>query len=187
MKITIGMSGASGAILGVEMLKALRAFPDHETHLIISEGARVTLEYESDWRLGDVQALADYCYDIKDMAAPVSSGSFKTDGMIIIPCSMKTLSAVVHGFADNLLVRAADVCLKEKRPLILVPRETPLGKIHLRNLVGAADCGCTIIPPMLTFYNKPRTIQEQIDHIIGKVLMQFGLEHQSFKPWKGVK
>lgn len=185
MRIIVGISGASGAVLGIEMLKALKSHPECETHLIVTQGALTTLACESEVGLKEMTALADCCYDVNDLAAPVASGSFKTDGMVIIPCSMKTLAAVVHGYADNLLVRAADVCLKEKRRLILVPRETPLSKIHLRNLMEASDCGCTIIPPMLTFYNRPKTIEDQVNHIIGKILMQFGLEHKSFRPWNG--
>jgi len=185
MRIIVGISGASGAVLGAEMLKALRCQPDCEIHLVISDGARKTLSAETDLEIEDLVKLADFYHSDKNMAASISSGSFKTDGMVIIPCSMKTLSAIAHGYADNLLVRAADVCLKENRRVVLVPRETPFSKIHLKNLVEAADCGCTILPPVLTFYNHPRTIQDQINHIIGKVLMQFGLDHQKFKPWQG--
>ncbi len=185
MRIIVGISGASGAILGVQMLKALRCQPDCETHLVVSAGARMTLAAETDMEIGDLIALSDHYHDEKNMAASISSGSFKTDGMVIIPCSMKTLAAIAHGYADNLLVRAADVCLKENRRVVLVPRETPLSKIHLKNLLEAAECGCTIVPPVLTFYNHPRSIQDQVEHIIGKVLMQFGLDHMRFKPWQG--
>lgn len=185
MRIIIGISGASGAILGVEMLKALRAYPECETHLVVSEGARKTLASETNMEIEDLIALSDFYHSAKNMAAPISSGSFRTNGMIIIPCSMKTLAAVAHGYADNLLVRAADVCLKENRKVVLVPRETPFSKVHLKNLVEASDNGCTIIPPVLTFYNKPLSLQDQVNHIIGKILIQFGLEHSSFKPWVG--
>ncbi|MEQ8201929.1 MAG: UbiX family flavin prenyltransferase, partial [Syntrophomonadaceae bacterium] len=180
----VGISGASGVMLGIELLKALRQHPV-ETHLLISDGARVTFQYETGTAVEEVVAMADHYYNMFDLAAPISSGSFPTDGMIIIPCSMKTLAAVAHGYADNLMVRAADVCLKENRRVVLVPRETPLGKVHLKNMLEAADNGCTIIPPMLTFYNSPRTLQDQIDHLLGKILMQFGLEHKAFKPWSG--
>jgi len=184
MRIIVGISGASGVVLGLELLKALKEHPV-EIHLLISEGARITFPYETEASLDDVIALADRYYDMNDLAAPISSGSFPTAGMIIIPCSMKTLSAVAHGYADNLMVRAADVCLKENRRVVLVPRETPLGKVHLKNMLEAADNGCAIIPPMLTFYNSPHSLQDQIDHLLGKVLMQFGLEHPAFKPWLG--
>jgi len=184
MRIIVGISGASGVVLGLELLKALRE-QQVETHLLISAGAKITFRYETEAALEDIIAQANHYYEVNDLAAPISSGSFPTDGMVIIPCSMKTLSAVAHGYADNLLVRAADVCLKENRRVILVPRETPLGKVHLKNMVEAADNGCTIIPPMLTFYNSPRSLQDQIDHLIGKILMQFGLQHAAFSPWAG--
>ncbi|WP_088224872.1 UbiX family flavin prenyltransferase [Desulfosporosinus sp. FKB] len=185
MKIIVGLSGASGAILGVELLRALQSQPECETHLVISDGAQKTLSLETDLKMEELIAMADYYYDVKNMAASIASGSFTTDGMIIIPCSMKTLSAVVQGYADNLLVRAADVCLKENRRIVLVPREAPFNRIHLKNLLAAADLGCTIIPPVLTFYNYPQTIHDQINHITGKILRQFGLEHSGFKPWAG--
>lgn len=146
MRIIVGISGASGVVLGLELLKALKE-QAVETHLLISEGARITFQYETEVTLDEVINLADHYYDINDLAAPISSGSFPTGGMIIIPCSMKTLSAVAHGYANNLMVRAADVCLKENRRVVLVPRETPLGKAHLKNLLEAADNGCAIIPP----------------------------------------
>ncbi|NLN87411.1 MAG: UbiX family flavin prenyltransferase [Syntrophomonadaceae bacterium] len=186
MRIIVGISGASGVVLGLELLKALKEHPV-ETHLLISEGARITFQYETEAIQDDVITLADHYYDMNDLAAPISSGSFPIDGMVIIPCSMKTLSAIAHGYADNLMVRAADVCLKENRRVVLVPRETPLGKVHLKNMLEAADNGCAIIPPMLTFYNSPHSLQDQIDHLIGKILMQFGLEHGAFKPWPGKK
>lgn len=184
MKIIVGISGASGVILGVELLKALQA-QQVETHLLISDGAKMTFKYETDLNIDQVMAMADFCYDMNNLAAVISSGSFRTDGMVIIPCSMKTLSAVAHGYADNLMTRAADVCLKEGRKVILVPRETPLGKVHLKNMVEAADNGCVIIPPMLTFYNNPRNLQDQVNHLIGKILMQFGLDYEAFSPWPG--
>lgn len=185
MKIIVGITGASGAVLGVELIKALRNQPKVETHLVISEGARATLSLESGLKIEDIIPLADHYYDIINIGAVIASGSFKTDGMIIIPCSMKTLSAVVHGYADNLITRAADVCIKENRKVILVPREMPLSRIHLKNMLEAADCGCSIIPPVMSFYNHPKTIQDHIDHLAGKILMQFGLEHDRFSPWTG--
>ncbi len=186
MRIIVGISGASGTILGIELLKALRSYPQCETHLVITDGAKKTLAHETNIKVDDVISLADHCHGINNMAAPISSGSFKTDGMVIIPCSMKTVSGVAYGFADNLLIRAADVCLKEGRRLILVPREAPLSSIHLENLARAASHGCTIIPPVLTFYNKPQTVQDMVNHLLGKILMMFGLEFPGFKPWKGV-
>lgn len=186
MRIIIGITGASGVILGVNLLKALECHPECETHLIITDGAKRTFQYETDLKIEEVSSLANFCYDINNMAAPIASGSFKTDGMVIIPCSMKSLSGVVSGYADNLMLRAADVCLKEKRRVILVPRETPLNSIHLRNMVQATNDGCTIIPPVLTFYNHPDTIQDMINHLVGKIMMMFGLTFSGFVPWKGV-
>lgn len=186
MKIIVGLSGASGTILGIELLRTLQEYPHCETHLIITDGARKTLTQETSIKIDNVVSLAEYCHDINNMAAPISSGSFQTDGMVVIPCSMKTVSGIAYGFADNLLIRAADVCLKEKRRLILVPRELPMSSIHLENLARAANHGCIIVPPVLTFYNHPQTIQDMIDHLIGKILQLFGLEAPKFKPWKGV-
>lgn len=187
MRIIVGITGASGVILGINLLKALAEHPHCETHFIITEGAVRTFQYEMDLKLEDVTSLADYYYDINNLAATISSGSFKTDGMVIIPCSMKTLSGVVTGYTDNLLLRAADVCLKERRRVILVPRELPLSSIHLSNLSKAAQHGCVIFPPMLTFYNNPTSIQDMIDHLVGKIMMQFDLEYKGFVPWRGVK
>jgi 4-hydroxy-3-polyprenylbenzoate decarboxylase len=185
MKIIVGITGASGIIMGVELLKALRNQPQCETHLVISDGAKKTLSFEGGSEVKDIVSLADHYYETKNMGAVIASGSFKTDGMVIIPCSMKTLASVVHGYADNLLTRAADVCIKENRRVVLVTREMPLSRIHLKNMLEAAESGCTLIPPMLTFYNQPKTIQDQINHLIGKILMQFGLDHEAFLPWKG--
>lgn len=185
MRLIVGISGASGVVLGYHLLKALKAYPECETHLVISEGARLTFGLETDLEVKDVEDLADFVHDNKNLAASISSGSFKTDGMIVIPCSMKTLSGIATGYAENLLIRAVDVCLKENRKVVLVPREMPFGKIHLRNLKEASDLGCVIIPPVLTFYNSPKTIEDQINHIVGKILMQFGLEHKKFIAWEG--
>ena len=131
-----------------------------------------------------LDALADAVYDPGDMAAAISSGSFVTDGMIVLPCSMKTLAGVVSGYTDNLLLRAADVCLKEGRRVVLCPREMPLGRVHLRNLLSASELGCVIVPPILTFYNAPQTLDDQIRHVVGKALLPFGIETDGFVPWK---
>lgn len=186
MRIIVGITGATGVIMGYKLLVALRQFPEVETHLIVSKGAKVTLALESNLLLEELYAAADVVHEDGNLGASISSGSFKTDGMVVIPCSMKTLSAIAMGFAENLIVRAADVCLKEGRKVVLVPREMPLGKIHCRNMLTAAENGCVIVPPVLTFYNESMTIDGQIDHIIGKILMQFGLDHERFKPWEGV-
>lgn len=185
MRIIVGISGATGVVLGYQLIQTLKQITDCEIHLVITDGAKTTFQYEGFDGVQEMIEMADYYYEDSNLGAAISSGSFKTDGMIIIPCSMKSLSGIAHGYAGNLLVRAADVCLKENRKVVLVPREMPLGKIHLRNLSLAADLGCTIIPPMLTFYNRPKTMEEQVNHIIGKVLMQFGLECPKFIPWGG--
>lgn len=184
-RIIVGISGASGVLMGFELLKALQVQPGVETHLVVSASAQRNFELETNLTLEQVYSLADYVYDNRDMAAPIASGSFQTDGMIVMPCSMKTLSAVATGYSSNLLVRAADVCLKENRPTILVVRETPFSKVHLRNMQLAAEAGCTILPPMLTFYNGADTLQKQVEHIIGKTLLQFRLVSDRFVPWNG--
>ncbi len=184
MRLVIGISGASGVVLGYELLRALRG-AGIETHLVVTEAAVRTLDCETSLRLEDLTALADAHYDPRDMAAAIASGSFPTDGMIVMPCSMKTLAGIVSGYADNLLLRAADVCLKEGRKLALVPRETPLSRVHLRNMADAAALGCTIIPPMLTFYGDADTVEKQIAHIVGKVLSQFGIPFEGGMKWTG--
>jgi 4-hydroxy-3-polyprenylbenzoate decarboxylase len=170
--------------MGQRVLQALAAHKQVETHLVVTEGARKTWELECDRPFSELVDLADVVHDDKNLAASISSGSFVTEGMIVVPCSMKTLAAITAGYAANLLVRSADVCLKENRKLVLVPREMPLGKIHLRNMKEAADLGCTLVPPMLTFYNHPQSLDEQINHVVGKILMQFGLEHRPFVAWE---
>ncbi len=185
MRLIVGISGASGVVMGQQLLSVLKNMPDVETHLVLTEGAVKNFEEETNLCIKEVERLADFVHSNQNLAAPISSGSFKTDGMIIIPCSMKTLSGVAHGFAENLIIRAADVCIKEGRKLVLVPREMPFSLLHLENMQRAARYGCTIIPPLLTFYNGLKTTEEQVHHILGKVLMQFGLEIEGFKPWQG--
>lgn len=184
MRLIVGISGASGVIMGYQLLQTIRRCTDAEVHLVVSSSAERTWALETDKPISALYELADVVYDPHDMAAAISSGSFVTDGMIVLPCSMKTLAGVVSGYADNLLLRAADVCLKEGRRLVLCPREMPLSRVHLRNLKEAADVGCSIVPPMLTFYNRPVSLEEQIDHVVGKILMQFGIVPDSFKPWE---
>lgn len=186
MRLIIGISGASGVILGYYMMKALKEHTECETHLVISEGAKENFKIETDLKIEEIEYMADYVHSNKNLAAVISSGSFKTDGMIVIPCSMKTLAGISTGYTDNLLLRAADVCLKENRKVVLVPREMPFGRLHIKNLKEVSDLGCVIIPPLLTFYNSSNTIEKQINHIIGKILMQFGLEHRKFIAWEGV-
>ena len=183
MRLIVGVSGASGVEMSLTLLRALKS-KNHETHLLMTDAAKLTWQFEKKTPLDGLYAFADYTYSNSNLAATIASGSFPIDGMIIIPCSMKTLAGIVSGYADNLLLRAADVCLKECRKLVIVPREMPLGRIHLRNMLTAAELGCVIIPPMLTFYNQPQTIQDQIDHLIGKILLQFGIIPDDFRPWQ---
>lgn len=185
MRLIVGVSGASGVVMSYYLLQALRAYPEIETHLVMTEGAKVNFSYETSIATQKVLELADVVHNNQNLAASISSGSFQTDGMIVMPCSMKSLAGIACGYADNLLLRAADVCLKEGRKVVLVPREMPLSRIHLRNLQSAAEAGCAIIPPMLTFYNGADHLEEQIKHVVGKVLMQFGLTYKDFKPWQG--
>lgn len=186
MRLIVGMSGATGAPLGVAVLRALQGLPEVETHLVLSRWARTTLNLETDLDVHDVEALADVVHGPGDQAATISSGSFRTDGMIIVPCSMKTLAGIRSGFADGLLGRAADVVLKEHRRLVLVPRETPLSEIHLDNMLTLARMGVRIVPPMPAFYNHPHTIDDVVDHIVARVLDQFDLPYTRAKPWAGL-
>ncbi|MBR1858084.1 MAG: UbiX family flavin prenyltransferase [Selenomonadaceae bacterium] len=183
MRLIIGISGASGAVIAVELLRRLKQLEEVETHLIITEGAKLTFKHESKFDLYEVKQLADVAYDVHDIDASIASGSFLTEGMIIVPCSMKTVAGIASGYADNLLLRAADVCIKESRKLIVVPREMPFSRIHLRNLKELADNGVIVMPPVMTFYNVPSTIEQQIDHIVNKIMMQFNLP-SSMPEWR---
>lgn len=185
MRIIVGVSGATGVEMSYYLMRALRSIEECKIHLVMSSGAKVTWNLESKIPIEKLTALADVVHDEKNMAASISSGSFVTDGMIVMPCSMKTLAGIAAGYADTLIIRAADVCLKEGRKVVLVPREMPLNRVHLRNLKEVADAGCTIVPPLLTFYNGARTIEDQINHIVGKILMQFGIAYDKFVPWTG--
>lgn len=184
-KIIVGISGATGVQIGCRVLEVLAPMEDVETHLVVSEGAKAIFQRECTTPLEEVERLADRIYDNHDLAAPISSGSFATDGMIVAPCSMKSLSAIANAYDDDLLVRAADVCMKEGRKVVLVPREMPLDRAHCRNLLQAAEDGYVILPPMLTFYNGCQTTDEQVDHVVGKILMQFGIPYGKFRPWEG--
>lgn len=185
-KIVVGISGSSGVIYGIRMLKHLKD-TDIETHLIISKSAKLNMEIETEYSFKEVAALADYTYDPRNMAAAVSSGSFLTEGMIVVPCTIKTLSGIANSYTENLLIRAADVALKEKRKLVLVVRETPLHKGHLNLMLTAADLGAHIMPPVPSFYHMPKTIDDIIDHTIGKVFDYMGIEHELFRRWDGLK
>lgn len=185
MRLIVGISGASGVIYGIRLLEALKTMPDLETHLILSKGAKLNIAIETQWQVKDVEALADVVHSDQNLAATIASGSYPTDGMAIVPCSMKTLSGVVNSYADSLLVRAADVVLKEQRRLVLVPRETPLHVGHCRLLLEAAQMGALIVPPMPAFYNDPQSVDEIIDHTVGRLLDLFGVDSGLVKRWKG--
>ncbi len=181
-RIVVGISGASGVIYGVRLLQALKTLPV-ETHLVMTRTAEVTLAHETRMKVADVRRLADVAYPIGDLAAAISSGSFRTIGMIVAPCSMRSLGEIAHGITSNLLTRAADVILKERRRLVLVTRETPLHTIHLRNLVTVSELGAIVAPPMPAFYNKPKTLDDVIDHTVGRILDLFDLDTGKVKRW----
>lgn len=186
-RLIIGMSGASGAPLTIALLKQLKKYEEIETHLIVTEGAKLTLAQETFCTEKEMESMADIVYDNDDIGAAVASGSFLTEGMIVAPCSMKTLAGIVSGYCENLLLRAADVALKERRKLILVTRECPLGTLHLRNMYEASKLGAIILPPVLSFYNHPESLEDSILHICGKILDQFGLEAEDYHRWEGIK
>ena len=183
MRLIVGITGASGVVLGVELLKRLREIDSVETHLVMTTGAELTLRDETELDIADVRSLADFFYDVKQMDASIASGSFRADGMIVVPCSMKTLAGIASGYSENLLLRAADVCLKENRKLVLVPREMPFSRIHLRNMLEVADCGAVVMPPVMTFYIKPASIDAQIQHVVNKILRLFNLP-DTMTEWK---
>lgn len=181
-RLIIGISGASGVIYGVRLLEALKPL-SVESHLIMTRTAEVTLAHETNLKVGDVRRLADVVYRIDDLAGAVSSGSFRTMGMVVAPCSMRSLGEIANGITSNLLTRAADVMLKERRRLVLVARETPLHAIHLRNMTTLADMGAVIAPPVPAFYNRPKTLDDMIDHTVGRVLDLFDLDTGKVKRW----
>ena len=187
-RLIVGISGASGAIYGVRLLQVLRDVADVETHLVMSQAARQTLSLETDYSLRDVQALADVVHDARDIAASISSGSFKTAGMVILPCSIKTLSGIVNSYTDTLVTRAADVVLKERRPLVLCVRETPLHLGHLRLMTQAAELGAVIMPPVPAFYHRPQSLDEVINQTVNRVIDQFDIElpDDLFTRWQGI-
>ena len=186
-RLIVGLSGASGAIYGVRLLQVLRNVADVETHLVMSQAARQTLSLETDLSLRDVQALADVVHDARDIAASISSGSFKTAGMVILPCSIKTLSGIVNSYTDTLVTRAADVVLKERRPLVLCVRETPLHLGHLRLMTQAAELGAVIMPPVPAFYHRPASLDDVINQTVNRVLDQFDIDlpEDLFTRWQG--
>lgn len=183
-RIIVGITGASGAIYGIRLLEVLREL-NIETYLILTAMAKKNILIETNFTVEDVEGLAYKGHDIRDLAAPISSGSFKTDGMVIVPCTIKTLSGVAHSYNENLLIRAADVTLKERRRLIVVVRETPLHKGHLELMCKVADLGGVILPPVPAFYYSPRSIEDLIDHAIGKILDLMEIDHSLYKGWEG--
>ncbi|MBV9509824.1 MAG: UbiX family flavin prenyltransferase, partial [Caulobacteraceae bacterium] len=183
-RIIVGISGASGFVYGIRLLQTLRQF-GVETHLILSNSAKLTMAYETDAKLSDVVELASRCYRNDDMAACISSGSYRTMGMIVAPCSMKTLAEIAHGNSSSLLARAADVVLKERKRLVLLARETPLNLAHLRNMVAVTEMGAIVAPPVPAFYARPKNLAEMIDHTVGRVLDLFDLESGGVKRWEG--
>ncbi|EOZ9137487.1 UbiX family flavin prenyltransferase [Providencia stuartii] len=188
-KLIIGLTGASGAIYGVRLLEVLKPVKNVETHLVMSAAARQTLSLETHYNVKEVQQLADHHYDSRDIAAAISSGSFRTTGMVIMPCTMKTLSGIVHSYTDTLVTRAADVVLKEGKKLVLGVRETPLHLGHLKLLVQAAEMGAVIMPPMPAFYHQPKSIQDIVDQTVNRILDQFDIEldQDLFTRWQGGK
>jgi 4-hydroxy-3-polyprenylbenzoate decarboxylase len=182
-RLIVGLSGASGVILGIRLLEILSTREDIETHLVISDAAKRTIELETERKVKDLENLASCVHDFTNIGSSIASGSFGTKGMVIIPCSIKTLSAIAYSFTTNLLIRAADVVLKERRKLVLVVREMPLHKGHLEAMARVCDLGGIIMPPMLTFYQKPKTLEDMIDYTIGKVLDQLGIPHALYRRW----
>lgn len=183
-RIIIGISGASGAIYGIRTLEALESVPEVETHLVLSPSARRTIADETDWKVSEVEALADVVHAHTDIGASVASGSFITAGMIVAPCSIKTLSEIANSHNDNLIARAADVCLKERRPLVLLVRESPLHLGHIELMARASRYGAVLLPPVPAFYTRPQTLEDIVNHSVGKALDQFQIPHRLLKRWK---
>jgi 4-hydroxy-3-polyprenylbenzoate decarboxylase len=186
-RIVVAITGATGAVYGVQLLDRLRAIPGVETHLVISDAATLTLHQEVGLQRRDVEALADVVHKNREIGASIASGSFQTDGMVIAPCSMKTLAAVAHGLSDNLIARAADVILKERRRLVLMVRETPFNLAHLRNMTAVTEMGGIVFPPLPSFYNKPDSIAEMVDHTVARVIDLVGIENGIAPRWAGMK
>jgi 4-hydroxy-3-polyprenylbenzoate decarboxylase len=186
-RLIIAITGATGSIYGVRLLEVLREIPDIETHLLVSEAGVLNLHQELDLRRKDVEALAHNVHPVRDVGAAIASGSFPTEGMIVAPCSMKTLAAIAHGMSDNLITRAADVVLKERRRLVLMVRETPLNLAHLRNMTAVTEMGGIIFPPLPGFYQRPQTIADMVDHTVGRVLDLFHLQQALTPQWSGLK
>lgn len=187
-RLVIGITGASGAIYGVRMLQVLAQAADWESHLVISSSGLMTAVHELEMEKAEIERLADVVHNVRDIGASIASGSFQCDGMVIAPCSMRTLAAVAHGLSDNLVTRAADVMLKERRRLVLMARETPLNLAHLRNMVAVTELGAIVAPPVPAFYNQPSDIDDIVNHTVGRILDLFGIEHAGLlQRWQGMK
>lgn len=186
-KLIIGITGASGAILGIRLLEVLREVKNIETHLIISKAAQITIAHETDYKISDVQKLADVNHKFEDISAACASGSFRAEGMIIAPCSIRTMSEIASGVTSSLMSRSADVMLKEKKKLVLMVRETPLHALHLENMAKLSGAGAFIMPPVVALYSKPKTIDDMVNHIIGRALDVFDIDVGIVKRWDGVK
>lgn len=186
-RIVVGISGSTGAIYGIRLLEVLRARPEIETHLVISAPGKKTIAYETDYSVKDVEALARVVYDNRDVGAALASGSFRTAGMVIVPCSMKTVSALATSYTDTLLARAGDVTLKEGRPLIVVVRESPLHLGHLRQLTALAEIGAIVMPPMPAFYQRPQTVADIVNHTVARILDRLGIAHELVPEWTGIE
>ncbi len=187
MKLVVGITGASGVIYGIRLLETLSNIQSVETHLVMSKDAETNIKLETGWKVEQVKALADVCYDIRDNTAALASGSFKRDGMVVAPCTIKTMSALANSYNENLLIRAGDVTLKERKKLILLVRETPLHLGHLRTMERLTETGAIIMPPVPAFYSNPKTLQDVIDHTVGRVLDMFDISHNLYDRWTGVK
>lgn len=186
-RLIVAITGATGAVYGVRLLQVLRDTRGIETHLLVSDAGVLSLHQELDMNRKQVEALADVVYNVRDIGAAIASGSFQSEGMIVAPCSMKTLASIAHGLSDNLIARAADVVLKERRRLVLLARETPLNLAHLRNMTAVTEMGGIIYPPLPGFYQRPRTIAEMVDHTVGRVLDLFAVPHALTPRWNGLK
>jgi 4-hydroxy-3-polyprenylbenzoate decarboxylase len=186
-RLVVAITGATGVLYGVRLLQALRDIPGWQTHLLVSEAGVLNLHQELDLTRKDVEALADVVHNVRDVGATIASGSFQAEGMVVAPCSMKTLAAVAHGYSDNLITRAADVTLKERRRLVLMVRETPFNLAHLRNMTAVTEMGGIVFPPLPAFYHRPQSIQEMVDHSVGRVLDLFGVPHHLAPRWNGLK
>ena len=186
MRVIVGITGASGIVIAVELLQRLRQIDGVEIHLIITDGGALTIRDETNFDVYSINKLADVVYNVHEMDATIASGSFLTEGMVIVPCTMKTVAGIVSGYSDNLLLRAADVCIKERRTLIIVPREMPFSRIHLRNMKELADMGVVVMPPVMTFYNTDMTLQSHINHVVNKILLQLHLPSE-IVTWNGGK